>query len=84
MQVFRSRRLVERSLFTLGIGLVLAAIVGGGLEVTGFEVPVVSSVVRQILLAVLGIAVAVLSLWVKSEEVPDRPDAAPVGTSEGR
>jgi hypothetical protein len=78
VQVFRSRRLVERSLFTLGIGLVLAAIVGGGLEVAGFEVPVVSSVVRQILLAVLGIAVAVLSLWVKSEEVPVRPDAAEV------
>jgi hypothetical protein len=78
VQVFRSRRLVERSLFTLGIGLVLAAIVGGGLEVAGFEVPVVSSVVRQILLAVLGIAVAVLSLWVKSEEVHDRPDAADV------
>jgi hypothetical protein len=73
MQVFRRRRLVERSLLTLGIGLVLAAIVGGGLEVAGFEVPVVSSVVRQLLLAVLGVAVAVLSVWVRSDEAPDPP-----------
>jgi hypothetical protein len=79
MQVFRSRRSVERSLLTLGIGLVLAAIVGGGLGVAGFEVPLVSSVVRQILLAVLGVAVAGLSLWVKSDEAPERrvEDEAP-------
>jgi hypothetical protein len=76
MQVFGSRRLVERFLLTLGIGLVLAAIVGGGLEVAGFEVPVVSSVVRQVLLAVLGVAVAALSLWVKSDEAPQKPDEA--------
>lgn len=79
MPVFHRPRLVERSLLTLGIGLVLAAIVGGGLDVAGFEVPLVSSVVRQILLAVLGIAVAVLSLWVKSDEAPEKPvpDNAP-------
>jgi hypothetical protein len=76
MQVFRSRRLVERSLLTLGIGLVLAAIVGGGLEVAGLEVPVVSSVVRQILLAALGVAVAVLSLWVKSDQAPEKKPEA--------
>jgi hypothetical protein len=73
MQVFRSRRSVERSLLTLGIGLVLAAIVGGGLEVAGFQVPLVSSVVRQILLAVLGIAVASLSLFVRSDEATEQP-----------
>jgi hypothetical protein len=72
MQIFRSRRIVERSLLTLGIGLVLAAIVGGGLEVAGFEVPVVSSVARQVLLAVLGVAVAVLSLWARSDEAPEQ------------
>jgi hypothetical protein len=83
MQVFRSRQAVEKSLLTLGIGLVLAAIVGGGLNVVGFTVPLVPSVPRQILLAVLGIGVAGLSLWVKPTEAPDKPTEGPERPTQG-
>lgn len=48
------------NLFYTGLGCLVAAIVGGGLKITGiFDIPVFSSVPRQLLLAALGIVLMV-------------------------
>ena len=39
----------------LGISCVVAAIVGGGLRISGFEIPLLSSMRRQVLLGLLGL-----------------------------
>lgn len=60
-------RTPEKWLFTLGAGLVVAAAIGGGLEVAGFEIPLVSSVPRQLVLGLFGIAVVLLSFLITAE-----------------
>jgi len=67
-------RTPEKWLFTLGAGLVVAAAVGGGLEVAGFEIPLVSSVPRQLVLAFFGIALGALSFFIPAGR--DEPTAA--------
>jgi hypothetical protein len=67
-------RTPEKWLFTLGAGLIVAAAVGGGLEVAGFEIPLVSSVPRQLVLGFFGIALSALSFLIPSER--DKPTAA--------
>jgi hypothetical protein len=67
-------RTPEKWLFTLGAGLVVAAAVGGGLEVAGFEIPLVSSVPRQLVLGFFGIALSALSFFIPAGR--DKPTAA--------
>lgn len=43
-----------------GVACVVAAIVGGGVKMLGHEVPVISSVGRQLMLAIVGIALIVV------------------------
>ncbi len=46
---------MDTLLVTLGIGCIVAAIVGGGLKLAGgWELPVINSLVRQFLLAAFG------------------------------
>jgi hypothetical protein len=56
---------VEGKLFGPGVVAVMGAIVGGGLEAFGVEVPVLDSVSRQILLAVVGVVLLVASFAVR-------------------
>ena len=67
-------RTPEKWLFTLGAGLVVAAAVGGGLEVAGFEIPLVSSVPRQLVLGFFGIVLGALSFFIPAGR--DEPTAA--------
>ncbi|MGH2774792.1 MAG: hypothetical protein ACRDJT_05080 [Actinomycetota bacterium] len=77
-------RTPEKWLFTLGAGLIVAAAIGGGLEVAGFEIPLVSSVPRQLVLGLFGIVVTALSFLIPGErkELPPASvgieDEAPV------
>jgi hypothetical protein len=45
-------------LVLIGVACVIAAIVGGGLKLTGIEIPLLTSVRRQVLLGALGIGLA--------------------------
>jgi hypothetical protein len=47
----------------LGTGLIVAAIVGGGLKGAGFEIPVFQSVPLQISVAAIGVLLFILSFW---------------------
>jgi hypothetical protein len=49
-----------QTLLLLGIACVIAAVVGGGLQIAGVGgLPVVDSVARQVLLAVVGVVIIV-------------------------
>lgn len=53
---------MQEILVTLGVVAVMAAIVGGGLKAAGVEMPVLSSLRRQMLLAVFGLALIAVAL----------------------
>ena len=57
----------------------VAAVAGGGLKAAGMEVPVVSSVLRQVLLASIGIGLAVLSFTVLGEPRATAKENSSVG-----
>lgn len=57
---------------TAGVVLVVAAVVGGGFTLAGAEVPVISSVVRQVLVGLVGAALLALDLAYVDAR-PDRP-----------
>lgn len=56
---------------TLGVVAVMAAIVGGGLKAAGVDIPVLTSLARQVLLGMFGLALLVVGLepwhWVWEE-----------------
>jgi hypothetical protein len=54
---------METSLFTVGLILVIAAIVGGGTKAFGVELPALQSLKRQIILAFIGITIMVGPLF---------------------
>lgn len=66
-------------LLSAGAACVIAAVVGGGLKAFNVEVPVVSSLLRQGLLFVVGAAFLV-SAWVlrDSTDPPNHPDEATI------
>jgi hypothetical protein len=70
---------VEGKLFGPGVVAVMGAIVGGGLEAFGIEVPVLDSVSRQILLAGVGVVLLVASFAVRfrSSGADDAPPPQP-------
>ena len=63
---------VEGKLFGPGVVAIMGAIVGGGLEAFGVQVPVLSSVGRQVLLALVGFALVVVSFLIRFRA--DSPD----------
>ena len=63
---------VEGKLFGPGVVAIMGAIVGGGLEAFGVQVPVLSSVGRQVLLALVGCALVVVSFLIRFRA--DSPD----------
>lgn len=52
---------MNTTLLLVGIACVVAAVVGGGLKLAGAEFPLLTSVPRQVLLAVVGLAVLLIS-----------------------
>jgi hypothetical protein len=63
---------VEGKLFGPGVVAIMGAIVGGGLEAFGVQVPVLSSVGRQVLLGVVGLALVGVSFLIRFRA--DGPD----------
>ncbi len=60
------------TLIVIGLACVIAAAVGGGLKLKGVEIPVVSSLARQALLAGIGVAVIVGGfIFVRDEAAPN-------------
>lgn len=53
---------MQATLVTLGVVAVMAAIVGGGLKAAGVDIPVLTSVARQILLGMFGLTLLVVGL----------------------
>lgn len=68
---------MQNNLLVAGIACIIAALVGGGLRAFTIEIPLLSSVRRQIMLGIFGAVLLVLSfaLWRKSES-----SASPVPT----
>lgn len=52
---------MSNTLLTVGLGCIIAAIIGGGLKAFGMEIPLISSVKRQLLLCCFGFLVLFLS-----------------------
>jgi hypothetical protein len=52
---------VNTTLLVVGFVFVAAAVIGGGLKAVGIEVPVVSSISRQVLLGLAGVGAIVIS-----------------------
>lgn len=50
---------MSETLIVIGLACVIGAAVGGGLKLKGVEIPVISSLPRQALLAGIGVAVIV-------------------------
>lgn len=46
---------MENTLLGFGLACIAAAIVGGGLKAFGFEIPILNSMARQVLLGLLGV-----------------------------
>jgi hypothetical protein len=54
---------MSNTLLGLGIAVLVAAIVGGGLKAFGFEFPVIASTKRQLAVAGLGICLIISAEW---------------------
>lgn len=52
---------MNTTLLVVGFVFVAAAVIGGGLKAVGIEVPVVSSISRQVLLGLAGVGAIVIS-----------------------
>lgn len=69
---------MEVFLISFGVVCIAAAIIGGGLSAAGFTIPVISSIPRQILLAVFGIALVALGNFHKSpSSIPETANKEP-------
>jgi hypothetical protein len=71
---------LDNLLLSVGLGCMIAAIVGGGLKAFGVDFPAISTLARQVLLFLFGAALCLLSPYVKHDPqtsltvpVPPRP-----------
>jgi tetratricopeptide (TPR) repeat protein len=64
----RTPRQADRFVLEIGLACVLGAIVAGGLKVAGVELPVISSLARQLLLAAVGVLLTAASLVVRTRD----------------
>jgi len=69
---------VEEILIASGIGIIIAAIVGGGLKAGGIEIPVINSYPRQVVLGILGAILLFLGI---QSSTPTPPETGPPITS---
>lgn len=60
---------LRKTLGVLGPVCLIGAVVGGGVKLAGSELPVVGSVTRQLLLAVLGVVFLSLASWRPARDV---------------
>ena len=65
---------------TAGVALVVAAVVGGGFTLAGIEVPVISSLIRQVLMGVVGAVLLVVDVAYLSAG-SNGPPVAPATTT---
>ena len=56
---------------TVGLVLLAAALVGGGLKLLGAELPVISSVPRQVVAGLVGGALLIMGLYEPGDQPPD-------------
>lgn len=78
-------------MFPTGILLLVTAVVGGGVKVFSLEIPLLKSVKRQVLLALVGLmtlGLGILLTWlftlIQSPELTLAPGQAPMGTAPQR
>lgn len=76
------RRQLDRWLFGVGAVCLLSAIVAGSVKAFGLELPVVDSVLRQVLLATLGLAVMAASFFFRTDSLSIAPTRQFEDTSE--
>lgn len=69
-------------LMLAGVFLVGAAIIGGGMSTSGVNVPVITSIARQVLLGLLGAAVFGLGYYYYEKESGASSDVAAESVSE--
>lgn len=63
-----------------GLACIIGAVVGGGLKAFGVEIPALGSLIRQVILGVLGVVLILVSISVnssKSAATPTQPSAQP-------
>jgi len=72
---------MDSALLGAGIACVIGAIIGGGLKGFGIELPLVSSIKRQFLLAVFGAALLAMSFW--KGDTPLQPSSQPSAAVSG-
>jgi hypothetical protein len=73
---------VNTTLLVVGFVFVAAAVIGGGLKAVGIEVPVVSSISRQVLLGLAGVGAIVISfLLVENDSTLGGTGALPTTVS---
>lgn len=66
----RHIRRLDPRLSTIGVMCLIGAVVAGGVEALGVQIPVVDSLARQALLGGLGLALVVASVLVTTRKVP--------------
>lgn len=63
-----------------GLACIIGAVVGGGLKAFGIEIPALGSLIRQLILGVLGVILIVVSVSVSSSNsaaTPTQPNTQP-------
>jgi hypothetical protein len=63
VKAFRTQFIMAGTLLGFGIFALVAAIVGGGLKAFGFELGAITSIVRQLILAFIGILMILIAEW---------------------
>jgi hypothetical protein len=63
---------MKTQLLLAGVACVVAAVVGGGLKLLGAEIPLISSTRRQLVLAVIGVALLAWGAAMPSEQQEQR------------
>jgi hypothetical protein len=67
---------VDKTILYSGLACIIAAIVGGGVKAFGVEIPLLSSLKRQSLLAIFGLALIVVSV-AADRKPPETPNGPP-------
>jgi len=74
---------VDTTLLLVGIGCLVAAVVGGGIKLSKMEFPTLTSVPRQILLFLIGAAIVALSFGVKTSSKNSEAGGSETATPAG-
>lgn len=66
---------MENTLFGVGAGCIIAAVIGGGLKAFGMEIPLFNSIKRQVLLGLFGLILITSPFVLRPIEQPSPLDA---------